>query len=289
MNLNEHPAIVAALTAPKQKFTLLGMGVMGAFRQLAVTRGPIPQPNGVRFGFSEPRKQKTLAFDAPLGRGAILLRGHLERDQYPMVEGDVAEPRGADGFAVRSFVLGGGPRLVAPQGKEALFATLREHFVLHTLCLCQSPILLVSHGEEKELIGSELLAALPLGLEGIDPPEKRRPARKPVLRDSDTARLREAKHANMKPLVKLFDPAGASTWLLTSLDADGDTLWGYADLGQGCVEHGSISLRELEEIERPFGLRIERDHHFERCDYAPAELLAMTSIPTGLTRRTQPA
>lgn len=33
------------------------------------------------------------------------------------------------------------------------------------------------------------------------------------------------------PVVKFFNPVGTGTWLATELDADGDTLFGLADLG----------------------------------------------------------
>jgi len=64
------------------------------------------------------------------------------------------------------------------------------------------------------------------------------------------------------PVVKFFNPCGAATWLATELDADGDTLFGLADLGFGCPELGSFSLAELAGVRLPFGLRIERDLHF---------------------------
>ncbi|WP_353642524.1 DUF2958 domain-containing protein [Mesorhizobium sp. WSM2239] len=64
------------------------------------------------------------------------------------------------------------------------------------------------------------------------------------------------------PIVKLFDPAGAATWLLTELDADGDTLFGLCDLGFGFPELGSVSLAELQTVKGPLGLGIERDLHF---------------------------
>jgi hypothetical protein len=65
------------------------------------------------------------------------------------------------------------------------------------------------------------------------------------------------------PVVKFFNPCGAATWLATELDADGDTLFGLADLGFGCPELGSFSLSEIAGIRLPFGLGIERDLHFE--------------------------
>lgn len=64
------------------------------------------------------------------------------------------------------------------------------------------------------------------------------------------------------PVVKFFNPCGAATWLATELDADGDTLFGLADLGFGCPELGSFSLAEIARIRLPFGLHIERDLHF---------------------------
>lgn len=64
------------------------------------------------------------------------------------------------------------------------------------------------------------------------------------------------------PVVKFFNPCGAATWLATELDADGDTLFGLADLGFGCPELGSFSLAEIASVRLPFGLRIERDLFF---------------------------
>lgn len=64
------------------------------------------------------------------------------------------------------------------------------------------------------------------------------------------------------PVVKFFNPAGAATWLATELHADGDTLFGLADLGFGCPELGTFSLTELASVRLPFGLRIERDLAF---------------------------
>ncbi|MDG4882021.1 DUF2958 domain-containing protein [Mesorhizobium sp. WSM4884] len=65
------------------------------------------------------------------------------------------------------------------------------------------------------------------------------------------------------PVVKFFNPTGAATWLLTELDADGDTLFGLCDLGFGFPELGSVSLAELEAVKGPLGLGIERDLHFK--------------------------
>jgi Protein of unknown function (DUF2958) len=66
------------------------------------------------------------------------------------------------------------------------------------------------------------------------------------------------------PVVKLFYPAGAATWLLTELDPeDPDVAWGLCDLGMGCPEFGTVRISELESFEGALGLGIERDKHFE--------------------------
>lgn len=63
--------------------------------------------------------------------------------------------------------------------------------------------------------------------------------------------------ADHVPVVKFFNPLGEGVWLATELDADGDTLFGLADLGY--PELGSFSLEELASITLPLGLGIERD------------------------------
>lgn len=65
------------------------------------------------------------------------------------------------------------------------------------------------------------------------------------------------------PVVKLFNPVGAGTWLVAAMDADGDTLFGLADLGFGCPEMGDFSLSEMTSVRLPFRLTIERDILFE--------------------------
>lgn len=79
-----------------------------------------------------------------------------------------------------------------------------------------------------------------------------------------TCELRERLFANGRdrgadhvPVVKFFNPLGEGVWLATELDADGDTLFGLADLGY--PELGSFSLEELTSIVLPFGMGIERD------------------------------
>ena len=57
------------------------------------------------------------------------------------------------------------------------------------------------------------------------------------------------------PVVKLFNPCGAATWLLTEIDPDDETVaWGLCDLGMGFPEFGTVSLTELAEYRGRFGL-----------------------------------
>ena len=65
------------------------------------------------------------------------------------------------------------------------------------------------------------------------------------------------------PVVKLFTPDGACTWLLSELDPDQpDLAFGLCDLGLGYPELGTVSLGELEALRGPLGLPIECDLHF---------------------------
>jgi len=65
------------------------------------------------------------------------------------------------------------------------------------------------------------------------------------------------------PVVKLFTPDAACTWLLTELDPeDPDIAFGLCDLGMGFPELGSVFVPELESVRGRLGLPIERDLHF---------------------------
>ena len=73
-----------------------------------------------------------------------------------------------------------------------------------------------------------------------------------------TAKLNEAGYDNETPICKLFTPWGKATWLITGMEDN--IIIGWADLGMGCVEHGSIAtVEEMESIRGPFQMKIERD------------------------------
>jgi hypothetical protein len=90
------------------------------------------------------------------------------------------------------------------------------------------------------------------------------------------AKLNRAGYAGTKPICKLFVPWGRATWLITGME-DG-ILYGYADLGMGCVEWGGIdSVEGLEAIRGPFGMKIERDLYWTVKD-GEVEYCGMESL-----------
>ncbi|MCW9035401.1 MAG: DUF2958 domain-containing protein [Alphaproteobacteria bacterium] len=65
------------------------------------------------------------------------------------------------------------------------------------------------------------------------------------------------------PVVKIFNPMGSATWLLSELDADG-IFYGLCDLGMGSPELGPVSRVDLENFRNnQTGLGLERDRFFE--------------------------
>lgn len=92
-------------------------------------------------------------------------------------------------------------------------------------------------------------------------PELREQLRANALARADALRRGEPA-PDPAPVVRFFNPVGSATWLATELDEDG-IFFGLADLGFGCPELGSFALEELESIQLPFGLGIERDILFE--------------------------
>jgi hypothetical protein len=89
----------------------------------------------------------------------------------------------------------------------------------------------------------------------------------PLIPEDLRARLRANAEAGDSqdpvPVLKLFNPAGPGTWLITEMAPDGDILFGLCDLDMDCVELGYVSLAEITGVRLPFGLSIERDLYFE--------------------------
>ena len=65
------------------------------------------------------------------------------------------------------------------------------------------------------------------------------------------------------PVVKLFTPWAAATWLLSELDPDDpDIAFGLCDLGHGFPELGEVRLSEIASLRGPLGLGVEVDQAF---------------------------
>jgi len=73
----------------------------------------------------------------------------------------------------------------------------------------------------------------------------------------DGYQIKERK--KQKPYLKLFNPCGSATWLLSEYDPETRLFFGLCDLGFGCPELGYVGLDEILEVKLPFGLKIERD------------------------------
>ncbi|KAB2756674.1 MULTISPECIES: DUF2958 domain-containing protein [Brucella/Ochrobactrum group] len=93
-------------------------------------------------------------------------------------------------------------------------------------------------------------------------------------------RIRDADHV---PMVKFFNPLGEGVWLTTELAADGDTLFGLADLGE--PELGYFSLKKMIAVRLPFGLGIDRDILF--TGEFPISVWAEAAREAGSIRRAE--
>lgn len=71
-----------------------------------------------------------------------------------------------------------------------------------------------------------------------------------------------------KVIVKYFNPVGVGTWFITEgnkLDNDDYEMFGYCHLGDDeYAELGYVMLSELEKLNLPFGLKIERDLYLSK-------------------------
>ncbi|WP_248889213.1 DUF2958 domain-containing protein [Bradyrhizobium japonicum] len=72
------------------------------------------------------------------------------------------------------------------------------------------------------------------------------------------------------PVIKVFNPYGGATWLLTESDPDEpDRLFGLCDLGMGEPELGYVLRSEIEEVRVNIGghgLPLERDLYYSTTE-----------------------
>ena len=80
---------------------------------------------------------------------------------------------------------------------------------------------------------------------------------------TEQAKEQYDKGSDMEQMVvaKYFNPIGNGTWYLMNLADDEDYAWGIVDLF--AVEMGSFSMKELQGIQLPLNMGIERDKYFE--------------------------
>lgn len=78
----------------------------------------------------------------------------------------------------------------------------------------------------------------------------------------------ESKGNDADVVCKFFSPVGAFTWYVTEAEKLEDGDWHFFGLvinNYGERELGYFLLSQLEEIELPHGLGIERDLYFKNC------------------------
>jgi hypothetical protein len=68
-----------------------------------------------------------------------------------------------------------------------------------------------------------------------------------------------------RPVVKLFNPVGSQTWLITEIEPGTNNAFGLCDMGMGSPELGYVSIDKLAALKLPGwpNMGIERDIHFE--------------------------
>lgn len=283
---------IAILEKPKQKITIIviGAGEMAHdYRESLVTRGRVSTLRGDCLLVSRPGSSKQRFLEPMLRHGAIVLKGHVSKTDLPVFVGDVPYELPYGGTGTRTVLYGDGGNFVdaARDGGRTLLANLREHLVLHSLppTIKASLSLPSTHDGFGNVLdahfGPTLVEALgpPMTQFDILPAPPQAPERKALLTAVMKNKLMAREGKPAKPIFKIFDPGGAGTWLLCSLEPDGDTLWAVCDIGFGCVEYGTVSLEELETTRsKAFNLHMERDKYFDGAGMSVAELTSLESL-----------
>lgn len=71
-----------------------------------------------------------------------------------------------------------------------------------------------------------------------------------------------SKEIDYKPVVKVFNPLGSATILVTEKEPGSGLSFGLVDLGFGTPELGYLDLEEILSVELPGGFRMEQDTLF---------------------------
>lgn len=270
------PQGLEPLAKPKQKFTLLAVSALGCTTALEiVTRGEVED---ARFGpvltYTKDKERKKSLLMHRLKPGAIILKGH---GHFKMLESQTNRYVLTESwrFHVNDF-----------ETPERVLAWIKDHLVAHTVP-AKARFKLFGHendeaGHHKEIecdFNNRLREILgpPVGVEAPPLP----PPRKSLLTDVMKGKLIAARDKEpAKPIFKIFNPSGVGTWLLCSMEEDGDTLWAVCDIGQGCVEYGTVSLEELETTRGAMGMHLERDLYFTGATKTLEELVGQENLRT---------
>lgn len=283
--------VLEPFVKPGVKFTILSLETEQ--RDFLVTRGwslMNGEPGSRVLAVTRPRVvKKGWPLDSRLRGDVIVLKGHDKTE--PVFPSFDPAPR-ADGGSTYVLDLWKGSRRVvdaAGDGGASLLLYLKQRLILHTLTPASAPVQLLSRLDPDTMQRDTLDVAFQLKLlealgqstyagDGVvmTPPQ---PPRKILLTDAMKTKLKAREGKPAKPIMKIFDPAGAGTWLLCSMEPDDDTLWAVCDIGQGVVEYGTVSLTELETAPpKVLGLRLERDKFFRGTPLSVAELCERSSL-----------
>ena len=278
------------LIKPKTKFTLLEL--YGGTRELCVSRGWVDAREGRLLGFSKPRERKMWQLMPRLHRGVIVLKGHEQ--SRPVFE--CHAPAQQNHYHVQY-----NPNMCRfidhnEEGLDALIAYLKKHMLFHTMNPMQGMEFLTEMrpvSAEDGRLGNRTIVDPNFKwklFEGLGPaldigiPTPVEPKRVSLLVAVEKEKLMSQVGIEARlPLYKIFMPEGAGTWLLYSMEDDGDTLWAVCDIGQGCVEYGTVSLKDLETLRGSvIGLPCERDTFFDPESnpdkYAMSRLLDLETL-----------
>ena len=214
--------------------------------------------------------------------GANFFQGTQEKRGYWLHVSPVGIEK-ADGYNVKSFTIGAGPkgykafllevkRRTPKADAEALrLAALKERDLIEKV-LAAGGLALAEGVELPPVVAPEALPALPSGTMSHDEvraagkPSTPAPisARQCWMTAEERARLPAlgATQNDENPLaqIKYFDPSGSWTWYGIEYDAAEERFFGYV-VGTE-PELGYFTLPELREIRGRMGLGVERDRHF---------------------------
>lgn len=72
----------------------------------------------------------------------------------------------------------------------------------------------------------------------------------------------QSESSNPIIVAKFFNPCGSQTWYASEYNKETGICFGYVT-GMDFDEWGTFSIAELESVQLPYGLKIERDLHFK--------------------------